>query len=210
LKSGLTSLFWGGKEIQPMPGRFITTFFILFTLISLTPVRAAPLTDCEALNQILTGMIRTSLSGIAPIAGKNLLVEYPSGIYLQMHARNTAETAVSAAGFRITEGKYDYRFSILVNDIRCTLAEREKTYDRFISMTAYITCTDHQGATIFARRFDKQYRDNIDRSSLEITNTVGKFSGDVRRSISGGGTGWLKIVSFAVLTAGLIYFSFQK
>ncbi|MHB9028391.1 MAG: hypothetical protein ACYC9O_06450 [Candidatus Latescibacterota bacterium] len=192
-----------------MPGRCIFTICVIFTLTSLSPAWAAPLTDCEALDQLLSGMIRTSFSGFAPNAGKTLLLDYPSGSNLQKHARNTAETAISAAGHAITEGEYDYRFSILIHDIRCTLTGRKGTYDRFISMTAYITCTDHLGATIFARRFDEQYRDRIEGSFLEITNTAGKFSGDVQRNITGNGKGMLKTVSFVILATALAYFSIR-
>jgi hypothetical protein len=192
-----------------MSGRFIFIIVTLFTLTSPSPAWSAPLSDGDVLDQILAGMIRTSLSGVAPNAGSAIRLDFSCCPALQPRVRNTVEAAVSAAGLAITERESEYRLSILIYDIRCTLAGRNGSYDRFISMTAYITCADRSGATVLARRFDEQHRDNIAGSFLEKTNTAGKFSGDVRRNIIDNRRVTLKTVSFVILAASLAYFSIR-
>ncbi len=192
-----------------MPGRFIVTLYILFTFARPLSADGATLSDCEALDQLLSGVIKTSISGFPHRAGEKVFLYYSSGLAMETHARNTAEAAVSAEGLVIAEREYDYRISIMISDIQCALTNRNGTINRFISMSAHIICADRNGSVIFARIFDEHYSDSISRPLLGITDTAQRFSGEIQRTITRRRPGVLKIISFGILSVALAYFSFQ-
>jgi hypothetical protein len=168
--------------------------------------------DRELLEALYSQSMRALLTESSPETGRMLLPSFANGFAPSERTRTVTETILSALGYSIPDSVREGAcgLTVMITDARCTLKRTGRYYERFLSLTLHVRCTDHSGATVFARGCERTSRDRISRTELGITDTGSQFSPEFQRSVLDQKPNIARILSFLTVSAALGFFALRK
>lgn len=183
---------------------------ILLLFPGLSSARPNVPTDSEILEDIYAQSLRKLLPK-AEVA-RRLKLSWNSGFVPSIRARTVTETVLSSLGYSLSDSvrEGDRRLIIMITDARCTAEKKGREFERFLSLTIHVRCVDSSGTIVYARGCERSFADRFQKSFLDVTDTSGQFSREIRRSVLKKRPDTVTVLSFLAILTTLTFFALEK
>jgi hypothetical protein len=139
-----------------------------------------------------------------------LHLDYYDTIELSKTTRTTLESSITESGFKLgMQSAASYTLTIAVTDVSIIIRKEKDLYQRSVSLTLHINCSDHTDTITFSRGTTKTADDSIPPEEVRQTDNSFLFSPDTSRIFIGKSYTGLMAATLVVFSAALLYFAAQ-